>query len=162
MIDKVQGVEWQCVVVARCTVAEPVSCVGGDDDASGERRAGPVAKLQGSTIVSTVCGGRALFNLSLLSKDTREGASAIGLPSGFWQLLGPGRANTECRPALTANKAPCCCIACGNGAQPCSQQPAAHSSARSAQCAVAHSTASAKRRANKKAKGAPVSISYML
>jgi hypothetical protein len=42
------------------------------------------------------------------------------------------------------------------------QRTAAHSSARSAQCAVAHSIASAKRRANKKAKGAPVSISYML
>ena len=105
-------------------------------------RAGPIAKLQGPTIVSTVCGGRALFNLSLLSKDTfnlsllskdtREGASAIGLPSGFWQLLGPGRANTECRPALTANKAPCCCIACGNGAQPCSMQPTASSAQRAA------------------------------
>jgi hypothetical protein len=43
----------------------------------------------------------------------------------------------------------------------CGLQPAAHSSARSAQCAVAHSTASAKRRANKKAKEAHVSISYV-
>jgi hypothetical protein len=36
-------------------VAEPVSCVGGDDDASGERGLYDIAKLQGPTIVSILC-----------------------------------------------------------------------------------------------------------
>ena len=129
------GVEWQCVVVARCTVAEPVSCVGGDDDASGERRAGPVAKLQGSTIVSTVCGGRALFNLSLLSKDTREGASAIGLPSASW---GPAERIPNAAPhsRRTKSRAAALRVGMARSHAACSQQPAAHSSARSAQLRI--------------------------
>jgi hypothetical protein len=132
------GVEWQCVVVARCTVAEPVSCVGGDDDASGERRAGPVAKLQGSTIVSAVCGGRALFNLSLLSKDTREGASAIGLGLLAPGFLAPAERMPNAAPHSRRTKPRAAVLrvgmACSHAAS--SQQRTAASAVRSAQLRI--------------------------
>jgi hypothetical protein len=52
-------------------------------------------------------------------------ASGLQLLEGqdCW-LLSPGRANAECRPALTANTQPraaACCVMYWNGAQPCNQ-----------------------------------------
>jgi len=68
------GVEWQCVVVVvvRCShvVAEPVSCVGGDNDASGERncraRRSSLRRVEGAV------------NSSVLSKDARVARSSSG------------------------------------------------------------------------------------